>query len=393
MPTKQQEIGLYKRGKIYWLFYTRRGKKNSISTKTTSKSEAIKFKYEFLENLDKQNNIDNNITVNSMIPINGEFINNIVIKNNTNIDKQQQAKHLFEYEAFKFLEEKKISIKETTAKNYEIIIKHFLLFFEKEKNTKNLLIESITKTQIEDYEKYRIVNNNCSSGEMLKELAIIGSIFKYAVDNSFLYYNLFDNYRYRKKYKNYEPRERFLTPNECIRIIENSNEYLKRLIIFLLETGLRIKEALNLQYTDIAYDKQNNINFVRIRKEISKNKKERFIPLSMEAMKQINKQHAEFNSCLYIFTDSKGNAYKTYPKRVLKTALTKAQIKDTKNVGFHIFRHTFASQKLQGINYKGESIKPVRIEIISQILGHSSIDITSKVYAKLDKSSLVEMIM
>ena len=54
-------------------------------------------------------------------------------------------------------------------------------------------------------------------------------------------------------------------------------------------------------------------------------------------------------------------------------------------------RHTFASQKLQGINYKGESIKPVRIEIISQILGHSSIDIRSKVYAKLDKSSLVEM--
>lgn len=57
-------------------------------------------------------------------------------------------------------------------------------------------------------------------------------------------------------------------------------------------------------------------------------------------------------------------------------------------MGFHIFRHTFASQKLQGINYRGEKIEPLRIEIISALLGHSDIAITSKVYAKFDNKNL-----
>ena len=390
MPTKQQEKGLYKRGKIYWLFYTRGGKKNSVSTKTTSKSEAIKFKYEFLENLDKQDNIDNN--VNNIININttnslnqDDDSNKNIIINNTVF--QTQTKHLLGFIIAKFLEEKERVLKQTTISGYKISIKNLLTFFKED-----TIIEDITKIQIKDYEKYRLINCH-SEGILIRELKLLKEIFNYAAENDLLNnHNLFDRYKFIKYYNTYEPRERFLTPNECIRIIENSNEYLKRLIIFLLETGLRIKEALNLLYTDIAYDKQNNINFVRIRKEVSKNKKERFVPLSLEAMEQINKQHTEFHSSLYIFTDVKGNAYKTCPRKALKTALTKAQIKDIKNIGFHIFRHTFASQKLQGINYKGESIKPVRIEIISQILGHSSIDITSKVYAKLDKSSLVEMI-
>lgn len=390
MPTKQQEKGLYKRGKIYWLFYTRGGKKNSVSTKTTSKSEAIKFKYEFLENLDKQDNIDNN--VNNIININttnslnqDDDSNKNIIINNTAF--QTQIKHLLGFIIAKFLEEKERKLKEKTLKNYNFMLKHILSFFKED-----TVIENITKIQIKDYEKYRLVNG-CTEGYLIKELKLLKEIFNFAAENDLLNnYNLFDRYKFRKVYNDYGVRERFLTSDECIKIIENSNEYLKRLIIFLLETGLRIKEALNLQYTDIAYDKQNNINFARIRKEVSKNKKERFVPLSLEAMEQLNKQHIEFHSSLYIFTDSNGNAYKTCPKRALKTALAKAQIEDTKNIGFHIFRHTFASQKLQGINYKGESIKPVRIEIISQILGHSSIDITSKVYAKLDKSSLVEMI-
>lgn len=388
MPTKQQEKGLYKRGKIYWLFYTAGGKKNSVSTKTTSKTEAIKFKYEFFKNLDRQDNIDDDvISVNSINYLIQDNNTDNIVYNNTPKTFQTRTKHLFGFIVAKFLEEKERKLKEKSLRNYKFMLKNILSFF-----IEKTIIEDITKIQIKDYEKYRL-KNGCTEGYLIKELKLIKEIFNYAAENDLLNnYNLFDRYKFRKVYSDYSIRERFLTPNECIRIISNSNEYLRRLIIFLLETGLRINEALNLQYTDIAYDKQNNINFARIRKEISKNKKERFIPLSTEAMKQINKQNIEFHNNLYIFTDSKGNAYKTYPKKALKTALSKAQIENTKNMGFHIFRHTFASQKLQGINYRGEVTKPVRIEIISQILGHSSIDITSKVYAKLDKSSLMEMI-
>ena len=85
-------------------------------------------------------------------------------------------------------------------------------------------------------------------------------------------FNSFFKY-FKKTLKNYETKERFLTPEEIKNLLENSNKYLKRIIIFLLETGLRINELINLLYTDIATDLKTNIQYVVIKKEISKNKK------------------------------------------------------------------------------------------------------------------------
>ena len=66
------------------------------------------------------------------------------------------------------------------------------------------------------------------------------------------------------------------------------------------------------------------------------------------------------------------------------TAIKKANLSP---FGFHIFRHTGASLLLQGLNYKGEKIKPKRIEVISELLGHSDINLTKKIYAKFTKES------
>ena len=100
-----------------------------------------------------------------------------------------------------------------------------------------------------------------------------------------------------------------------------------------------------------------------------------------EALEQILKNKVDKPNSIYIFTTSKGDVYKTTPKRTLNTAIKKANLKQ---FGFHIFRHTGASYKLQGINYKGEKIKPKRIEVISELLGHSDINLTRKIYAKFD---------
>ncbi len=364
MSAKEQEKGLYKRNDIYWFTYTRNGIKNRVSTKTRSIQKAIEFKYKLLERLYEEDNKEDK----------SEIVN---FKN---------ILHTLDFMVAKFLEEKTRILKKRTLDNYKICLRCILSFFKED-----TLINDITRILIKEYENYRKING-CSDGELIKELKLLKNIFNYAIENELLDNNLFDRYNFKKNYKDYEPRLRFLTPEECQKIIENSNEYLRRLIIFLLETGLRIKEALNLEFTDISIEPKTNINFVRVRKEISKNKKERFVPLSKKAMEQINKQKVDFKYSFYIFTDSKGNYYKTTPKKALKTALKKANIKDTKNIGFHIFRHTFASHKLQGINYRGEKIKPVRIEVISEILGHSNIAITSDVYAKLNNNALLEIL-
>lgn len=336
--------GLYKRDRIWWFCFTKDGLQFHRTTKKENFLEALTFKNNFLEQLNNPIKITNRV-------------------------------YLFDTVVLKFLDERERVLKKGTIVLYKMMLRNIVSFFS------GKIIDNITKVDIKYYENYRLMNG-CSQGFLIKELKLLKNIFNYALENELLSNNLFDRYNFKKIYKDYEPRERFLTPEECQRIIENSNRYLKRLIIFLLETGLRINELTSLLFNDIATEPNTNVQFARIRKEIAKNNKERFIPLSKEAMEQVNQQRLEFPNNTYIFTDAKGNCYKTTPKKALMTAIKKSNLKPC---GFHIFRHTFASQKLQGVTYKGEKIRPVRIELISEILGHSSIDLTKKFMLNLIK--------
>ena len=229
--------------------------------------------------------------------------------------------------------------------------------------------------------------NNCSSGLLRKEFVLLQSIFNYGVFLRVVSDNPFTYFKFRKDLKDYEPNERFLTPEEARALIKNSNELLAMLLIFLFNTGLRINEALNLLYTDVATDLQSKVHYITIRKEISKNKKDRMVPLSKEAMEQINKMKIKFPDSLFIFVDSKGTPYQTTPKKALETAKRKAGLKDIG--GFHITRHTAGSWWLQGVNLQGQEVKPLRIEIVKELLGHSTVLITEKHYAKFTKQNLL----
>jgi integrase len=294
-----------------------------------------------------------------------------------------QYLYLFDFVVLKFLEDKKRVLRDKTLSFYKFMLKNILSFFTEK------IINDIIKPDIKNYENYRLTNA-CSDGLLIKELKTLKSIFNYAMENEYIQANLFDHYNFHKIYKDYEPRERYLTPEECQRLIENCNEYLKRLVIVLLETGLRINEGKNLLFTDLAHEKDTKIIFVRIRKELSKSKRERFIPLSKNAMEQINKQKIEFPNSAFIFTDSKGNYYKTTPKKAFYNAVKKAGLNPP--FGFHTLRHTFASLKLQGLDLNGNRINPKAIELIAEILGHKSIDLTKNVYAKYDKKALIEIL-
>lgn len=340
--------GLYQRDKTYWIDITIDGKRIRRSTGCNNLEDAIDFKNKFLLNQTKIDNIDNN-----------------------------QA--TFDYIAIKFIEEKTRTCREKTILLYKWVIKNLFNFFTQKK-----LID-INKTLLKEYENYRRING-ISDAWIRKEFDILNNILNLAIEYDLIDVNPLNKYNYKKSLKDYEPRERFLTPQEIGTLLKNSNKYLQRVIIFLLETGLRINELINLLYTDIAVDKRTNIPYVIIKKEISKSKKERFIPLTKLAMEQINKQKIDFPTSAFIFTDSKGNHYKISPKKALWNALEKSNIEKT---GFHIFRHTFASLKLQGLDIYGNKITPLRIEIISKLLGHSNTAITEKVYAKFSKDDLL----
>lgn len=181
---------------------------------------------------------------------------------------------LFDFVVLKFLDEKERTCRNKTIESYKYLLKKILVKFS------GCLIQDIKKKDIRDYKEFRLMNG-CSEGLLIKELKLLKEIFNYVCELDIIDYNLFNSYKITKKLKDYEPKERFLTPQETKELIENYNEYLRRLVIFALETGMRIKEITNLCFIDIATEPQSKIQFARVRKDISKNKKERFIPLSI----------------------------------------------------------------------------------------------------------------
>jgi integrase len=66
-----------------------------------------------------------------------------------------------------------------------------------------------------------------------------------------------------------EPKERILTEQEIRRLIENSEEPLRHIILVALNTGMRKTEILNLEWDQVNLEE----GFIRIEAQRSKNRK------------------------------------------------------------------------------------------------------------------------
>lgn len=185
------------------------------------------------------------------------------------------------------------------------------------------------------------------------------------------------------------------TPAECGRIVRASyakdesgkTDPLAPLLPFLLNTGLRIGEALALRWNDI--DRKHR--FVRIRRNIKsvRNRSgktdephyltieqnsvktktsDRIVHLNQAAMRALDNLHRRSDSDL-VFPNRHG-AFCSYAsiRRMMQRVFQRAQVPVR---GFHVFRHTFATNLFaQG----------VEVKTVSSILGHSSVKITYDIY-------------
>jgi integrase/recombinase XerD len=141
------------------------------------------------------------------------------------------------------------------------------------------------------------------------------------------------------------------------------------LVLFLLDTGARISEALRLQVRELDFD---NL-LVTLD---GKGRKQRIVPISLELRKAIFRYKAATDGLLFP-TDSGGALSK---RNVLRDV--KALCKD---LGFtapartvHAFRHTFAVNYLR----RGGSVFHLQ-----KVLGHSSLEMTRR-YANLVTADL-----
>ena len=240
--------------------------------------------------------------------------------------------------------------------------KHFLPVF------KNKSLQSITTDQIENYQLKRrleVINLPKNIGKRESEISfrflnietgILHHIFNYCIKKGFLEKNPASGI----KKLNELSRLKTLLDDDIQKLIAGATNKLTRdLISFLIYTGCRKGEALNLKWDDV--DLKNDVIAIKG----TKTKYDRYIPISKplkELLGAIEKKDNCF--CLYVF--NKNGAKLSDFKRSFHTAVRNAGLKDLR---IHDLRHVFASKMVMN----GTSLY-----ITGELLGHRTTQMTKR---------------
>lgn len=137
---------------------------------------------------------------------------------------------------------------------------------------------------------------------------------------------------------------------------------LKVLLILLKNTGARIREALNLKWSDVDFN--NRLIVFRTRKTGGRGSKEIIVPMNDEVYNALKSLQPVGE---YVFasrrSSSKHMSYPWYRLEKLRQ-VTKLNIR-----GFHAIRHFFATHLLRS---------GVPLHVVKELCGHSTIRTTEK---------------
>jgi len=151
-------------------------------------------------------------------------------------------------------------------------------------------------------------------------------------------------------------RLRFLTLEECQRLIECCQEHLKPIVTIALHTGMRRGEVLSLKWEQV------DLKHGFILLDISKNGERREIPINT-TLEYLFKEIPHIAGSAYVFAGKNGNPL-TDIKHSFHTALKDAGILDFR---FHDLRHTFASHLVMA---------GIDLTSVKELLGHKDITMT-----------------
>jgi site-specific recombinase XerD len=290
-----------------------------------------------------------------------------------------------------------------TVATYKLNIFHFLIFLKEKK----IKLKKINRDVISDYTFFLRNTKNNSSKSIRLKIAILRSFFKYLKEKLEILKNNpigKGDFRYRVEKKDAkslgenqidsllkclmaekEKLSKLLFTTSGKKILLNkqffafNRDYL--LIKLLLSTGLRISEALNIKIRDIDFADKS----IMIR---GKGNKLREVFFDIDGLEKDFLDYVEDIKKLSLNHDYMFVSIKNYSRLtsrgfqlLLKKYLNMAGI--TTAITPHNLRHTFASISIE----KGCNIKAV-----SQLLGHSNVQITIDTYTHLSNEHVREVI-
>lgn len=161
--------------------------------------------------------------------------------------------------------------------------------------------------------------------------------------------------------------------------------WLKTLIRLCLCTGLRRGEALALRWMDV--DLESGMLVVRHREQDdapTKSGNERRVPLRGDALDALRKEHERRDPDPSAHVVMDGDNQPIRGDRVshrFKFFVRKAKLSGREQIRFHSLRHSCASWLIQ---------QGVPLSVVSEILGHSSTQITDEIYAHVSDDAVTD---
>lgn len=264
---------------------------------------------------------------------------------------------------------------QNTLEAYQRDLRYLLKFLEK----KNL---SFQEVKLEDLEQFssELHDFGVSASSQSRILSGVRSFFRYLQLDGYLDSDPTELLPFPQKR---EHLPEFLTLKEvdmlegAIDLSKWEGQRNKAIIETLFSCGLRVSELVNLKKSDI-YEEEK---FVRI---MGKGSKERLVPISDTALKEINYWYMDRNLMKikpgeedYVFLNRRG-AHLTRTMILIMIKNTARDAGITKVISPHTLRHSFATALLKG----GADLR-----VIQALLGHEDIG-TTEIYTHLENSDL-----
>lgn len=280
---------------------------------------------------------------------------------------------------------------------YKAVVDHFMAFLGAHQNIS--FLSEIGSELIDRYKIYRRESGINGNGSFVEgeskfinstrngarahtvnfELDTLRLMFNMAIQWGFLEVNPTKGIK-RLKVDDAKP-PRFLTEDECKRLLEASPREEHDIFFTFLYTGMRKAELENLRWQEVDF-KRNQI-MIRRKEDWQPKSGERDIPISetlYELLQELWDKSKQIKKTDYVFQVKKQGRSRNWMRSRLIKIGAEAQIDDLTKL--HTLRHTFASHLvMQGVD----------LASVSKLLGHSDIE-TTMIYAHLAPEHLARTI-
>jgi integrase len=239
---------------------------------------------------------------------------------------------------------------------------------------KGTMLEAIGDPEVDTYvarrrgETARTGAKLVSEGTVNRELQLLRAVMTRAADR----WNVAVADVRWKQHRLAEPdhRTRFLSADEADALLAGAAEHLRPPLMTALFTGLRLRNVLDLDWSQVNL-RERTIT-VRVKSRKHKGGKVHSVPIAAPLLAVLVKLSPASAGPVFTYTSKKGGIPRPVNKmrRAFATALKRAGIEDFR---WHDLRHTAASWMRQ---------RGVPLEVIQKILAHSDIRLTQR-YAHL----------